>query len=363
MMRMLLLITSLLCAAAGSVRNFPLPAVPKPLDNLSEYGFFVGSLQQLNPSENVIPYNLQTPLFSNYAEKARFIRIPEGAAATFNSSEEFALPVGTYLIKNFFYPTDFRNPSGGKRLMETRLMYRDESGWQTWPYIWNDAQTDAYYDPTGDNRMISYINESGKTVKTQYLIPNKNQCKGCHLKQNEVVPIGIAARHLNHDYAYATGIMNQLLYWKEKGILKDLPEVTSIGKHADWQNPAEPLEARARAYLDINCGHCHRPEGAAATSGLFLHAHEVNSTALGILKTPVAAGRGSGGRMYDIVPGKPDASILLYRMQTNDPGIAMPEIGREQVHAEGIALIKDWIKHMKSPQTGGSVRMAWPMVK
>jgi hypothetical protein len=139
--------------------------------------------------------------------------------------------------------------------------------------------------------------------------------------------------------------MNQLQYWKQKGILSGLPE-TGVASNADWQDKSQPLNDRARAYLDINCGHCHRPEGAAGTSGLFLHAHETNQTALGIMKTPVAAGRGSGGRMYDIVPGKPDASILLYRMQTNDPGIAMPEIGREQLHNEGIALIKEWIRQM-----------------
>ena len=63
----------------------------------------------------------------------------------------------------------------------------------------------------------------------------------------------------------------------------------------------------------------------------------------GICKTPVAVGRGSGDRPYDIYPGNPDESILVYRMEHSDPAIAMPELGRGVVHAQGVALIRDWI--------------------
>jgi uncharacterized repeat protein (TIGR03806 family) len=318
----------------------------KPPETLSSFGFFTGELHLLKPSSGVVPYNLQTPLFSNYAEKARFIKLPEGMSAQYHASEEFTLPVGTYLIKHFYYPLDFRDLSKGRRIMETRIMYRNEQGWQTWPYIWNDAQTEAVYDPTGQTMEVSYLDKEGKNIKTSYLVPNKNQCKGCHLQNNQVMPIGIAARHLNSEFDYETGRMNQLQYWKQQALLEGLPG-RDIPGNANWTDEKQSLDARARAYLDINCGHCHRPDGPANTSGLFLYAHESNSTALGILKTPVAAGRGSGNRKYDIVPGKPDASILLFRMQTNDPGIAMPEIGREQLHAEGISLVREWIRQMK----------------
>jgi uncharacterized repeat protein (TIGR03806 family) len=236
--------------------------------------------------------------------------------------------------------------SKGRRMMETRIMFRSENGWQTWPYIWNEAQTDAQYDPTGQTINVSYINTAGKPINTTYLVPNKNQCKGCHLQNNQVMPIGIAARHLNSEYGYESGPMNQLQYWKQHALLQGLPD-GDIPANANWLDEKQSLDARARAYLDINCGHCHRPDGPANTSGLFLYAHENQSTPLGIMKAPVAAGRGSGNRKYDIVPGKPDASILLFRMQTNDPGIAMPEIGREQLHTEGIALVREWIRQMK----------------
>jgi uncharacterized repeat protein (TIGR03806 family) len=162
-----------------------------------------------------------------------------------------------------------------------------------------------------------------------------------------MMPIGLAARHLNKPYAYADGTANQLAYWQTHGMITGMPPDANIPANADYTNTNESLERRARAYLDINCGHCHRAAGPASTSGLFLDMHETNTTKLGLFKTPVAAGRGSGNLNYDIVPGKPDESILVYRMHATDPGIAMPELGREQVHKEGIAVIKEWIRQMK----------------
>jgi uncharacterized repeat protein (TIGR03806 family) len=165
-----------------------------------------------------------------------------------------------------------------------------------------------------------------------------------------MVPVGIAARHLNREQVYGDHVVkNQLRYWDQIGILSGLPsDMTSVPANALWQNENEGLEKRARSYLDINCGNCHNPKGPANTSGFFLDIRETNPTALGVYKTPVAAGQGSGGFKYDILPGKPEQSILVYRMKTNDPGKAMPELGREQLHKEGIELISQWIREMKN---------------
>ena len=112
-----------------------------------------------------------------------------------------------------------------------------------------------------------------------------------------------------------------------------------------WDDPASgTLNDRARAYLDANCAHCHSRQGPANTSGLFLDIFETDPAHIGVNKTPVAAGRGAGDLRFDIVPGEPNQSILVFRMRTNDPSIAMPEIGREQVHEEGLALIEEWIR-------------------
>ncbi|MBC6490191.1 hypothetical protein BC349_04395 [Flavihumibacter stibioxidans] len=339
----ILLAIAVFAAVAFSGKS---PDFEAPKQKLSDYGFFTGRLADLIPAKKVIPYDLNSALFSNYAEKSRFIVLPEGEPAIYNPDSAFNMPVGTVLIKNFYFPADFRHPEKGRKILETRLLVHEPAGWNALPYIWNKEQTEAYYDVAGDTRQVQYTDSKGKKVNTSYVIPNKNQCKGCHSSGNRFLPIGISARHLNKDFSYADGAENQLTFWKKHGLLNELPE-DKIPANCNWQDESKPLEARARAYLDINCGHCHNSAGPANTSGLFLDIHNKNETSLGIMKTPVAAGRGSGNLDYAIVPGRPDKSILLYRMNTTDPGIAMPEIGREQIHKEGIELISRWISSMK----------------
>jgi uncharacterized repeat protein (TIGR03806 family) len=312
-------------------------------EKLSEYGFFTGSLAALTPASGVYPYTINSSLFSNYAEKLRFVKLPENTSATFNDSVAFEFPVGTVLIKNFYYPIDFRKPERGRKIIETRLLVNDVNGWQAYPYIWNDEQTEAYYDAAGETKAISYVSERGKKVSTAYVIPNKNQCKGCHIRDGQMKPIGPSARQLNVSGSFS-GHDNQLEYWQSIKLLASLP-TSNIPKLAVWDDEQTgDLNERARAYLDANCGHCHSHSGPASTSGLFLNISEKSYAQLGVNKTPVAAGRGSGNLQFDIVPGKPEQSIIVYRMKTNDPGIAMPEIGREQIHKEGVALIEEWIR-------------------
>jgi len=314
-------------------------------DNLSEYGFFSGKLASLNPAEDVLIYNLNTPLFSNYAEKLRFIKLPKGSSAQYNDSVTFEFPIGTVFIKNFYYPLDFRKPDKGRVILETRLLVHEEEGWAAYPYIWNEEQTDATYDPAGETKSISYIDAAGKKITTPYVIPNKNQCKGCHIRNQVMVPIGPSARQLNRDMKYESKTENQLKHWVESGQLSGMPDASTIPRLAIWNEPTSGLlNNRARAYLDANCGHCHNRLGPASTSGLFLDIAEKDPVHLGVNKSPVAAGRGAGDFQFDIVPGQPHKSILVFRMNTNDPAIAMPEIGREQIHKEGLALIEEWIR-------------------
>lgn len=313
-------------------------------EKLSEYGFFKGRLADLSPADDVFSYAINTPLFSNYAEKLRFFKFPEGAAMVYNDSVVFDFPVGTVLIKNFYYPHDFRKPENGRTILETRLLVHEADGWQAYPYIWNDAQTEAYYDPAGETKEVRYINALGKKVVTPYLVPNKNQCKGCHASGSRLVPIGPSARQLNAPTREAQG-RNQLAYWHERGLIRNFSPDARLPRRVVWDDPSTgTLNDRARAYLDANCAHCHSENGSASTSGLFLDIHEQDQARLGVMKSPVAAGRGAGNLDYDIVPGQPNKSILLFRMRTNDPAIAMPEIGREQVHREGVELIEEWIR-------------------
>ena len=316
----------------------------EPYEKLSEYKFFQGPLAELAPERDVYPYTVNTPLFSNYAEKLRFFKLPEGGTMAYKDSTVFDFPIGSILIKNFYYPIDFRKPAKGRTILETRLLVHEEGGWQAYPYIWNEGQTEAFYDPAGETKTVRYVNESGKKIQTSYIIPNKNQCKGCHLRGNELQPLGPSARQMN---APSTGgkDINPFLHWTRGGILSGYTGERPVSDRVVWDDASTgSVNDRARAYLDANCAHCHSRSGSANTSGLFLDVYEQDPAHLGLYKSPVAAGRGAGDMAFDIVPGDPGKSILLYRMKTNDPAIAMPEIGREQVHKEGVALIEEWIR-------------------
>ncbi|WKK86110.1 SO2930 family diheme c-type cytochrome [Marivirga arenosa] len=316
-------------------------------EKLSDYNFFKGELKTLEPGKNVHPYTLNSPLFSDYAQKARFVMIPEGKEAQYHSTEVLEFPVGSILIKNFYYPSDFSNPDGERRIIETRLLIHEEEGWKALPYVWNDEQTEAFLEVAGATKSVSWRDTEGNNQKINYSVPNMNQCRSCHLKNGKITPIGPSARQLNGDYNYTqNGNMNQLAYWEKHHLISDLPS-TGMPKLVNYEDDQAPLADRARAYLEINCGHCHRPDGPAKNSALHLMASVDNPAAWGVGKTPIAAGKGSGGLKYDIVPGHPEESILAYRMESTDPGIMMPELGRQLVHKEGLELVKNWIAEMK----------------
>ena len=316
-----------------------------PKETLSEYGFFNGDLAAQQPAAGVLPYALNTPLFSDYAEKLRFVKVPPGQSVAYNAEKVLDFPVGTVLIKTFYYPHEARNPEKGRRLMETRLLVHEASGWKALEYVWNDEQTDAFLEVAGDTKPVAWIDEKEKKQSVEYKIPNLNQCKGCHNQNEKLLPIGPSVRQLNGELAYGDSTENQLLRWQRLGVLASLPALEQLPKMPNWNDAATGTTAeRARAWLDINCAHCHSPEGPARTSGLFLHWQQTNATALGIMKAPVAAGRGSGGMLYDIVPGHPEKSILVYRIESLDPGEMMPELGRRMVHREGAQLVREWIQ-------------------
>ena len=322
---------------------------------------------KLAPNAGVLPYDLNTPLFTDYAHKLRTVWMPKGHPARYEADEAFDFPVGTILSKTFYYPRaagdavvrsndagpDLRG--GGLdlakvRLIETRLLVRRKDGWVALPYVWNAQQTEATLKRGGELVPLTLVAADGSREQTEYEVPDQNQCGGCHgtdTTSKALHPLGPRARHLNRDFAYAQGSENQLVRWTNAGFLAGAPAPASAPRDADWSDPSQPLEARARAYLDINCGHCHSPKGPGNTSGLWLNAATSEPLRLGRCKLPIAAGMGTGDRRHDVVPGKPDASIIPYRMASDDPSVMMPELGRSVVHDEGVQLIRDWIAAMQ----------------
>ncbi len=313
-----------------------------PCQKLSSYRFFADGAAQL-PGEGVVPYDVNSALFSDYASKHRFLFLPEPMA--YSESGVFELPVGSVLIKTFGYRADLRDDGARERLVETRLLVHGDEGWSGLVYVWDDDQRDAHLQKAGGIVPVEWIDAGGDARSLDYIVPNINQCVNCHVAGDSQQPIGIQARHLNRDFAYADGTANQLAALSERGLLTGAPaDPAEAPRLPQWDDPESgTLEERTRAWLDINCAHCHNPTGPARTSGLDLRADQREPALYGICKTPVAAGAGSGGRLYGIVPGKPDESILVYRLESVEPAVRMPELLRQTVHSESLALVREWI--------------------
>jgi len=333
-----------LCSEEGEGRN--VAAFEADCPNLSDYRLFADAAEPRMGANNGTIYSLNTPLFSDYSNKYRFVFLPEGTQAAYRTEQVFDFPVGTMITKTFTIPADLRLEEGEEEIIETRLLIRRSDGWKALPYIWNAEKTDAVLTVTGGTQTVSWVDANGDSQSTEYVIPNSNNCANCH-GEDVLIPIGPTARSLNGDYAYGTGTANQLMHWHEQGILTGLPEELSVvQKITPWDDTAGDLDDRARGYLDVNCAHCHAPEAAASTSGLFLEYSREFGTEVGLCKPPVAAGAGSGGLDYAIVPGDAAASILPFRMDSNETDVRMPEIGRSVIHAEGVELIQEWINAM-----------------
>lgn len=329
-------------------------------ERLSEWGLIALDGQQLSISDQAMVYQMNTGLFSDYALKLRALFLPEGTTGSYDDRDSFALPVGTIISKTFLYPKNDMgelliashwdgNPDTIKLdhydLIETRLLVRQSHGWDALPYVWQG--NDAYLKLTGSIHQLTLA--GGQALN--YLVPSKNQCASCHATNHttkDIQPIGVKARHLDrHSAIYGK---NQLTHLQQRGWLeglKDTHRPNALLTSGLWANDQESLEHQARSYLDINCGHCHSTLGAADTSGLLLDYDQHSMEALGQCKPPIAAGRGSGGHLYSIVPGRADQSILSFRLATNAPGMMMPELGRSIVHKEGLALINRWINSLE----------------
>lgn len=298
---------------------------------LSEFGLLKGR-QGLTPAAGVMPYTLTTPLFSDYAEKYRFAYVPAGKRISYRADGVMAFPIGSVLIKSFGYPADLRKPNQNLRIIETRLLIHRARGWVALPYVWDGDGNDATLKRAGTRIDVSWTHLDGQVKNISYAVPNVNQCKGCHSLDGAMTPIGPKARNIDQGFLRAAAI---------EGLPAKLPPFPI------WNNPASgSLDARARAYLDVNCAHCHNPRGPASNSGLFLDWGQGDRVALGIGKRPVAAGGGAGQFAFDIAAGHPEKSIMLFRLASIEPGVAMPEIGRATAHEEGIALLAQWIKAM-----------------
>jgi uncharacterized repeat protein (TIGR03806 family) len=353
----LLLLVLAACAEERAQPSFH-PETNPPL--LSDWGAVEVRGGKLTLGEGVEAYTLNTPLFTDYADKLRTVWMLSGSAAAAPGGR-LEFPVGTVITKTFYYPdggngavrpalpqeAELRGEIdlSSHRLIETRLLVRREDGWHPVSYLWNEEETEARLKRTGAVVPLTLAGRRGEE-RFSYVVPNENQCAGCHAPDaasGRIEPLGPTTGQLARKEVLRGEEGEQLLRLTEAGFLTHREE--AVRMQVAWDDPSAPLDDRARSYLAANCAHCHNPKGPADTSGLDLSL-DARGAALGRCKPPIAAGSGTGGHRFGIEPGRPEASILTYRVGSTDPGAMMPELGRSLVHEEGLALLDAWIVSM-----------------
>ena len=384
-----------LCNASVADGEVNFGAVGVNCPDLASYNLFADPEDPTStPNGGGYPFALNTKLFSDYSVKYRVAYLPPGESATYQDSDNgrnpnatINYPVGTIIAKTFsFTDGDVETP------METRLLIKrnatPEARWEGLPYIWStstEGMRVATLTPGGAINLEAtwdYTDPESAVLHTgstdAYSVPNRNQCSRCHANTDAdagAAPIGPKIRNLNRVYRSESPIetdqslhpiagQNQIAWLCSNGFLAGCPDNLVVDPGTGFANverspkfnqvgdghptdTAADIEARARAWLEINCQHCHNSRGDAANTGFYVDVFRPVDLNFGICKGPTAAGsEGRGeGNTHDIVPANADASVLEYRIGPDAQSAAarMPPVARSVVDEEAHALITQWI--------------------
>jgi len=292
------------------------------LQNLSEMGVFAGTLSDLEPAAGVQLYEINSTLFTDYASKQRLVRLPEGSSMMFNNSDLLPdFPDNTLIAKTFYYNIDDRDLSLGKQIIETRIFLKISGAWEASDYVWNSTQTDATLQNNGGLVPISYIDMEGTSQNVDYVIPSQTDCRTCHNNNGRTFPIGMKLRSMNFVPSYTN--MNQIDHFKSKGILNGLGNSGDISVLPDWTDDVTySILERGRAYIDVNCAHCHQPGGEVTNFSLDFR-YETP-----FAETAIYANRGE----------------IEARIQSTLPTYRMPQLGRTIVHEEAVSMLLEYLE-------------------
>ncbi|WP_040733886.1 putative Ig domain-containing protein, partial [Thiocapsa marina] len=342
--------------------------VAEPPFRLSETGVFenlpnsqnIGGPADLQPAPGVIPYDLNSPLWSDAAFKYRFLVVPNdgthdtpGERIAFSEEGQWGFPIGSVVVKHFELPSDPVNPDPSTaRPTETRFLVHGEDGdWYGITYSWLPDGSDAILvGSTGATEIIDVGGADGWTYEWDY--PSRTQCILCHTHLEFV--LGPKTRQLNRSVTYSqTGrTANQLVTLNHLGLLSPSLEEAEINlstvlTSAALDDETATLEHRARSYLDSNCAGCHRgPDGAAGRAiwdGRLLSSLDLNDTGM------------IGGNLSDdlgdpnlrvITPGSHLTSAAWLRLESIDPTLMMPPLAKHLADAQATEVFRDWIDGM-----------------
>lgn len=348
-------------------RLVPAPKTEATVDfprKLSETGLFA-DVKQLIPAAGLIPYSVNSPLWSDHAEKERYIALPGDSQIEYNTVEYpqpapgaprgWKFPDGTVIVKTFFLDMDLSKPESRRRL-ETRILHlervagTEEVGDQVWrgyTYVWNDDQTEAeLLDVKGADRTFTIRDpaaEGGKRTQTWHF-PSRAECTLCHTMPAKYV-LGLNTLQMNRDHDYGGVVANQLDTLEHLGIftapLPDKPQ--DLPKLVDYREKKHSLDDRARSYLHSNCSHCHMKWGGGNAEFQLLATLELDQT--GTILTRAGQGTFEIPEARILVPGKPEQSLIYRRMQRLGLG-RMPHVASSVVDEDAVKLIGDWIKQL-----------------
>ncbi len=244
----------------------PIPMTEQFEQNLSSYNIYQGDWSELNPTADYQLIELNSPLYSNYAKKQRLVKLPTGTQITQTGNGIPEFPEGTILVKTFYYFKDERDKSLGRQVIETRLLIKSQGLWNVATYVWNESQTEGILDLDGHALQVSWINSAGTNRTINYEVPDEKQCVACHQTNAEVSPIGPSMRNMNITVLRDNFETNQLAHFQSLGLLNDF-DLSQISNIPDYNDTSLPLADRGRAYMDMNCAHCHNPSAWDYPSG------------------------------------------------------------------------------------------------
>nr|MBA3504051.1 PQQ-dependent sugar dehydrogenase [Deltaproteobacteria bacterium] len=309
------------------------PAAPPPPDNFPQKLSQTGCVDPGDPksaASGVIPYDVVSPLWSDGADKTRFLAIPDNTTITVEMDGDWTLPIGSVLVKTF---------ADGNRRIETRLFMRHDDGlWGGYTYEWDDDGKDATLLPAGKLRPIA-----GASL-TSWTYPSRTQCIQCHSVAAGGT-LGLETGQLNRDFVYSSTnrISNQLATLEHIGMLATpIGPPEAAARLADPAATVEPIDSRARSYLHANCSHCHRPMGGGqGMMDLRISQSLADTKTCAVTNTqgPVQ------GATQLVTPGMPAASILSLRIHATD-NKRMPPVGVTVADDAGAAVIDEWIRSL-----------------
>ena len=286
---------------------------------LSETGLFESATDH-QLVRGAIPYSVNVPLWSDGADKDRYLALPAKKKVQFHETDKWAFPVGTVVVKTFCMDTVEADPSSRRRL-ETRLLVHGERGWEGYTYLWNDEQTDAeLQSDTSLTKTYTVQTAQGPEERTWYF-PSRSDCMACHTQAAGFV-LGINTRQMNrvHDYGHARD--NQLRALKHVGVFsRKLPDNPGkLEAFPEWGSKSAPAETLARAYLHVNCATCHVPDGGGNARADFRY------------QTPLTEMYVLAQEPSPLRLGPPDAHLVMPRPQPVGT-LAPHEIARHAANA------------------------------